>query len=149
MPTLVQNKKIHLNYEILEQFEAGAELFGFEVKSLRDKQGSLEGAYVIVRGGEAFLIGAHIPPYQQANTPESYDTYRNRRLLLSKKEIAKLIGAEKEKGLTITPISWYTKKKRIKLGIGIARGKKKIDKRETLKKKTAARDIDRELRGKY
>jgi len=148
MPTLIRNKKIHLDYELLEQFEAGVELFGFEVKSLRNNHGSLEGAYAIVRGCEAFLIGAHIPPFQQANTPEKYDPYRNRRLLLTKKELARLAEAEREKGLTIAPISWYTSRKRVKIGIAIARGKKKFDKRETLKKKDAARDIARDLREK-
>lgn len=143
---LIQNKKIHLNYEITETFEAGMELFGFEVKSLRSNQGSLKGAYVIIRGDEAFLIGATIPPYQPANTPEGYDPARNRRLLLTKKEISRLLGFEKQKGLTIVPISVYNKGSKIKIEIGVAKGKKKYDKRETIKKKDTERDLKRSLK---
>ena len=81
---LVTNKKLHLVYITTDTFEAGIELFGFEVKSLRKKQGSLDGARVIVRGGEAFIVGAYIPPFQPANTPKEYDPYRTRKLLFSK-----------------------------------------------------------------
>lgn len=144
--TLVQNKKVRLNYEITESFEAGMELFGFEVKSLRKKQGSLDGAHIIIRGGEAFLVGATIPPYQAANTPADYDQVRNRRLLLTKKEILKLSNFEKQKGLTIVPISVYNKGSKIKLEIGIAKGKKKHDKRETIKRKDTERDLKRSLK---
>jgi len=147
MPTLVQNKKVHLNYEILDKFDAGLELRGFEVKALRNKQGSLEGSHIIVRGNEAFLIGAHISPYQPANAPNDYDPYRNRKLLLTQKELAELAGAESQKGLTIAPISLYTKGRNIKLSLGIARGKKKFDKRETIKKKDTQRDIERDVKG--
>lgn len=146
MPTLVQNKKVHLNFEILDEFEAGLELHGFEVKALRNKQGSLEGSHIIIRAGEAFLVGAHIPPFQPANTPKTYDSYRPRRLLLAKKELAELGSAEATKGLTIVPISLYTKGRNIKLSLGIARGKKKYDKRETIKKKDTRRDIERDLK---
>lgn len=144
--TLIQNKKVRLNYEITETFEAGMELFGFEVKSLRGKQGSLEGAHVIVRGNEAFLIGATIPPYQPKNTPQSYDQARNRKLLLTKKEILKLSGLENQKGLTIVPISVYNKGSKIKIEIGIGKGKKKYDKREDIKKKDTQRDLKRTLK---
>jgi SsrA-binding protein len=143
---LIQNKKVTLNYEIREKFEAGIELFGFEVKALRNKQGSLEGAHVTVRGGEAYLMGAHIPPYQTANAPESYDTQRARRLLLTTKELGHLAGFEKQKGLTIVPLSLYNRGRFLKLSIGVARGKKKFDKRETLKKRTAKREIERTLK---
>ena len=143
---LIQNKKVRLNYEITETFEAGMELFGFEVKSLRGKQGSLEGAHVIVRGREAFLVGATIPPYQPKNTPESYDPARNRRLLLTKKEISKLSGFESQKGLTIVPIAVYNKGSKIKIEIGVAKGKKKYDKRETIKRKDTERDLKRSLK---
>jgi len=148
MPTFVKNKKAHFNYEILEKMEAGLKLLGFEAKSLRKNQGSLEGAYIIVRGGEAFLIGAHIPPFQPANTPDSYDPYRNRKLLLTKKELAKLADIDSKKGLTITPISVYSKGHNLKLEIGIGRGKKKYDKREDIKKRDSARDVAREIRDK-
>ena len=143
---LIQNKKVRLNYEIAETFEAGMELFGFEVKSLRGKQGSLDGAHIIVRGSEAFLVSATIPPYQPANTPKDYDPARNRRLLLTKKEIARLYGFEKQKGLTIVPISVYNKGSKIKIEIGVAKGKKKYDKRETIKKKDTERDLKRSLK---
>ena len=86
MPTLVQNKKAGLNYETLETFEAGLELLGPEVKSLREGQGSLEGAHVVVRGGEAYLVGAHIPPYQPGNTPQVYDAERTRKFFPTKRQ---------------------------------------------------------------
>lgn len=146
MPTLVENKKAYFNYEILEKFEAGIELLGPEVKSLGNKRGSLEGSRVIARGGEAFLIGMNIPPYQPNNMPKDYDPLRNRRLLLTKKEIDVIGGAESKKGLTIVPISLYTKGRRIKVSIGIARGKKKYDKRESIKKRDTERDVAREMR---
>ncbi|GMQ95025.1 MAG: SsrA-binding protein SmpB [Patescibacteria group bacterium] len=146
MPTFIQNKKARFNYEILETFDAGIELRGFEVKSLRKKQGSLEGAYVVVRGNEVFLVGTTIPPYQPANAPKDYDPERARRLLLTKKEITVLAGAEHQKGLTIVPLSVYSKHNKLKLGIGIARGKKKYDKREAIKKRDTERDVARELK---
>ena len=146
MPTLIHNKKVHFDYEILEEFEAGIELLGFEVKSLRAKRGSLEGAHVTIRGGEAFLINAEIPPYQPSNTPKDYDPKRRRKLLLTKKEISLLAGKEAQKGLTLVPISLYTKGRHIKLSFGIARGKKKYDKRETIKKRDTERDVARELK---
>ncbi|MEK7589678.1 MAG: SsrA-binding protein SmpB [Patescibacteria group bacterium] len=144
--SLIKNKKVRLNYEITETFEAGMELFGLEVKSLRGKQGSLDGSHIIVRGNEAFLVGATIPPYQPANTPETYEPTRNRRLLLTKKEIFRLSGFEKQKGLTIVPISVYNKGSKIKIEIGIAKGKKKYDKREAIKRKDTERDIRRSLK---
>ncbi len=143
---LVQNKKVHFNYEILEKFEAGIQLRGFEVKSLKTGQGSLAGAYVIVRGNEAFVVGMHVPPYQQANTPKEYDPYRARKLLLNKKEISQLVGFEKQKGLTIVPVSVYNRGSKIKVEIGVARGKKKRDKRETIKKRDTEREIGRTLK---
>ncbi len=146
MSVLIENKKARLNYEILEEYEAGIELEGFEVKSLRNKRGSLDGAHVVVRGGEAYLLNAHIPPYQPANTPKDYDPYRNRRLLLTKKELAELSGQESKKGLTIVPISVYSKGRKIKLAVAVSRGKKKYDKRETLKKRAVERDMRRTLK---
>jgi SsrA-binding protein len=139
---LIENRKARFNYELLEKMEAGIELLGFEVKALRNKQGSLDGAYVIVRGGEAFLVNSFIPPYQPKNTPKEHDPRRNRKLLLTKKELAELAGAESKKGLTIVPLSVYNKGRKVKVGIAIARGKKKYDKRETIKK----RDTEREMR---
>lgn len=138
----VMNKKAHFDYEILEKFVGGIELTGIEVKSIKNNQGSLLGAYVGVRGGEAFLLGADIPPYQMANTPESYERIRARKILLTKKEIKILADAESKKGTTIIPISLFPKANKIKIEIGIARGKKKFDKRESIKK----RDSEREMR---
>ena len=146
MKALIQNKKAHFNYELLEEFEAGISLFGYEVKALRNHHGSLEGSHVIVRGDEAFLVGATIPPYQPANTPETYDPARNRKLLLSKKEIGQLSGLERQKGLTIVPISVYNKGKNLKMRLAVARGKKKYDKRETIRKRESKRSIERTLK---
>lgn len=140
--SLIQNKKARFNYEILEKYEAGIELLGFEVKSLKNGQGSLEGSHITIRGGEAFIIGMQIPPYQVGNTPTDYDPMRNRRLLLTKKEITTLSGEEGQKGLTIVPLSVYNKGRKVKIEIATVRGKKKFDKRESIKK----RDTDREIR---
>ncbi|MES3030919.1 MAG: SsrA-binding protein SmpB [Patescibacteria group bacterium] len=143
--TLIANKKIGLDYEILETFEAGIELLGIEVKSLRKNQGSLLGSHVIIRGGEAFIIASTIPPYQEKNTDESYDPKRNRKILLSKAEIQKLASLETKNGLTIVPVSMYNKGKKIKVEIAVVRGKKKHDKREAIKK----HDTDRDLRRQF
>lgn len=144
MPTLLDNKKVHFNYEILERFQAGLEIEGGEVKSLREKLGGLDGAYVTIRGGEAYLINSFIPPYQAGNTDEAYDPRRNRRLLLTKKEILHLSETEHHAGLTIVPISVYNNKRWIKVEIAIVRGKKQFDKRETIKKRDTEREIRRE-----
>lgn len=147
MVNLIEHKKAHFNYEILETYEAGIQLFGGEVKSLRDHRGKLEGGHITVRGGEAFLLNAEIPPYQPGNeTSGGYEPTRNRRLLLTKKELAELATAEEKAGLTIIPLSMYNKGRVIKLRLGIARGKKKGDKRETIKKREAIRDIAREVK---
>lgn len=139
---LLENKKIRLDYEILEQFEAGIELLGTEVKALRSGKGSLIGAYIIVRGGEAFAAGLDLPAFQEKNAPAGYDPKRLRKLLLSKAEIQRLAAIESKKGLTIVPISIYNKVPKIKLGVAVVRGKKAHDKKEALKK----RDVDREIR---
>lgn len=144
---LLENKKARLRYSVLETYSAGMELLGGEVKSLRAHHGSLEGARIIVRAGEAFLVGASIPPYQIKNTPENYDPERTRRILLSKKEIAELADAESKKGLTIVPLEVYNNRY-VKLRIAIVKGKSKVDKREDIKKADAARDIDRALKTK-
>ena len=143
---LVEHKKARLQYETLEEFEAGLELLGNEVKSLRGRQGKLEGAHIIVRGGEAYIVGMHIPPYQPGNTKEDYDPARSRKLLLTKKELAELATFEHQKGLTIVPISVYNKGKVLKLRIAVARGRKKFDKRAVLKKRDTERDIRRTLK---
>ena len=146
MANLIEHKRAHFDYEIMETFEAGVQLFGTEVKSLREHRGKLEGAHVTVRGGEAFLLNAEIPAFQPANTSKGYEPSRNRRLLLTKKELGELAKAEDAKGLTIVPLSMYNKGRVIKLRFAIARGKKKGDKRETIKKREAIRDIAREVK---
>ena len=144
---LVENKKVRLRFEVLEKYDAGLELHGYEVKALRQKQGSLEGARIVVRGGEAYLLSMSIPPYQVANTPADYDPLRTRSLLLTKKEIAELADAEARKGLTIVPLEVYTTKRLVKLRLAIVRGKSKVDRREDLKRQDAMRDAERELKG--
>lgn len=143
---LVDNKKARFNFELLETFEAGLELFGYEVKSLRKGLGKLEGAHVVVRGGEAYLVGSSIPAFQPANAPKNYDPARTRRLLLSKKELNQLLGAENMKGLTIVPLSVYNAGRLLKLSVAIARGKKNTDKREAIKERDVKRDIAREMK---
>jgi SsrA-binding protein len=142
MATYIDNKKAHFDYEVLEKYEAGIELLGFEVKSVKNGQGSLDGAYVIIRGGEAYAMNIFVSPYQEKNTPKDYEPRRNRRLIMTKKEIAELAGIEANGGLTIVPISIYNKSNLIKVSIAVVRGKKKFDKRETTKK----REVDREVR---
>ena len=146
MSLLLENRKAKFNYELTRSYEAGIELLGFEVKALRAKQGNMEGAYALVRGGEAFLTGMHIPPYQPKNTPKEYEPRRTRKLLLTKKEIAELTDAEGTKGLTLIPISVYGKGRKIKVELALARGKKKYDKRETLKRRDAERHMQRTLK---
>ena len=144
--SLLQNKKAFFNYEITDKFTAGIELLGLEVKSVRGKKGQLDGAYVTVRGGEAFLIGANIPAYQATNTSADYDPLRNRKLLLTKKELKQLADIEAKKGLTIVAIAVYNAGRKLKLELGIAKGKKSFDKRETIKKRETDRDIRRTLK---
>lgn len=145
MAGYAENRKVRFDYEVLEKFEAGIELIGTEVKAVRGGQMSLEGSFVIVRGGEAYLMNANIPPYQIANAPKDYDPLQNRKLLLTKKEIEELGDSGKNKSLTIVPISVYNKGRKIKVEIALVRGKKKFDKRETIKK----RETDREVRREY
>lgn len=143
---LLENKKAHFDYEILEKLEVGLELLGREVKSLRNKQGSLAGTRAIVRGGEAFLVGMAITPYQTKNRPGEIAEQRTIKLLLKKKEINYLAGKSEEKGLTIIPLNIHTLGKKIKAEIGLARGKKKFEKREKIKKRDTEREIRREMK---
>ncbi|MEI6478732.1 MAG: SsrA-binding protein SmpB [bacterium] len=138
----IRNKKAFFNYEIQEELEAGIELLGLEARSIRANQGNIDSSYIIIRGGEAYLVGADIPAFQPKNSPGDYDRMRNRKLLLTKEEIKRLALSSETKGLTLVPISFYNKNRKIKLNIAIARGKKKFDKRESIKK----RDTDREIR---
>jgi SsrA-binding protein len=144
----IENARAGFDYVILEEIEAGLELHGFEVKSLRAGHGSLKGARVVARGGEAYLVGATVPPWQILNAPKSYDPERPRRLLLSQKEIAHVASAEGEKGLTIIPLKVYNKGRNLKLLIAIARGKKKEDKRQSIRAREEKRSINRTLKTK-
>ena len=151
----IQNKKVFFNYEILETLEAGIELIGIEAKAIKTGKGSLEGAFVIVRGGEAYLLKMNIPPYQAANTPKSYEADRMRKLILHKKEISHLADIEGKKaggkaagtrGLTVVPVSLYNNAGRIKVEIAVVKGKKKYDKRASTKKRETEREMRRELK---
>ena len=146
MSVYIQNKKARFNFEFLEEFEAGVVLSGHEVKSIRVGKGNLTGSYVLIRGGEAFLVGATISPYQTANTPNEYDPERTRKLLLHQKELSKLERESEQVGLTIVPVQWYNKSGKVKLKIALARGKKKHDKRETIKARDSKRDLQRILK---
>lgn len=145
---LIAYKKAGLRFAAIESFAAGLELTGAEVKAVRSGLGSLDGSRVIIRGGEAFVIGLSIPPYQQANTPAGYDPERPRRLLLKKAEIAHLAEEEAKKGLTIVPFELYNAGRYVKARICVVRGKGKSDKREDLKKKDAKREMDRALKAR-
>ena len=144
--TVVENKRVGFDYTILEEIEAGLELHGFEVKSLRAGHGSLKGARVVARGGEAYLVGASIPAWQIKNAPKGYDPERTRRLLLSREEILQVASAEGQKGLTIVPLKVYNKGRHLKLLIAISRGKKKEDKRHSIREREEKRQIDRTLK---
>ena len=137
------NPKASFDYEILETIEAGLVLEGHEVKSIKTGRASIKGSYVKVVSGEPYLIGATVSPYQPANTPKDYDPQRSRKILLSKKEISVLTGTSQAHGLTFIPLKIYDKKGRLKLLIGIARGKKKYDKRESIKRKDVQRAKER------
>ncbi len=142
---LAQNRKARHDYFILEVFEAGLELIGTEVKSVRQGKINLKDSYVDIRNGEAFLIGAHISPYEQGNI-FNRDPERTRRLLLKKQEINKLTGVLSEKGLTMVPLEVYLKGRWIKISIATAQGKKNYDKREAKAQAESKRDIQRALK---
>jgi SsrA-binding protein len=145
--TLIKNRKAYFNFEIQKTIEAGIELLGFEVKALKTGKASLDGAYVSIHSGQAHLLKMTISPYQISNTPLDYEPMRERLLLLSKKEIRELENMTGTKGsrLTLIPLSIYIKNNRIKVEIALARGKKKFDKRESIKKRESGRDIMREI----
>ncbi|MEO6536774.1 MAG: SsrA-binding protein SmpB [Candidatus Paceibacterota bacterium] len=145
---LIEYKKVGLRYTILSSVQAGIELSGAEAKAVRAKQGKLDGARVIIRGGEAFIVGMSIPPYQVGNTPAGYDPERTRRLLLKKSEIVDLADEEAKKGLTVVPIEVYNAGRYLKVRVAVVRGKNKSDKRESLKLKDAKREMDRALKQK-
>jgi SsrA-binding protein len=144
-----QNRKAHHDYFIEETFEAGIVLVGTEIKSLRLGRANLREGYARIRGEEVFLIGAHISPYAQADRFSRPDPIRTRKLLMHKKEIKKLIGKTKEKGYTLIPTKIYLKDGKAKVAIGLAKGKRQYDKREAIKRKTVAREMEKAIkRGK-
>jgi SsrA-binding protein len=136
------NKKAEHDYKILETFEAGIVLTGQEVKSIKGGHINLVGSYIILKNHEAWLIGAHVPPYKMAGPLPGYEPTRNRKLLLKKKELNTLAGKIKQKGLTLVPLKVYTKRGKIKLEFGLACGKKKYEKKEIIKK----REIEKRIR---
>jgi len=138
---ITTNKRAYFDYNILEAYEAGIELKGFEVKSIKTGRINLAGSYAIIRDNQAWLINADIPPYQPKNAPEDYDSKRTRRLLLKKSEIKNLIGRVAEKGLTLMPLRVYTKNRKIKIEIGLGKSRKKKDKRELIKKRETIREM--------
>ncbi|OGM97649.1 MAG: SsrA-binding protein [Candidatus Yanofskybacteria bacterium RIFCSPHIGHO2_01_FULL_41_21] len=145
MAEYVNNSKAGFDYEILETLEAGLVLKGTEVKSIKTGKASIKGSFVKIINGRPQLIGATISPYQPNNTPPDYDPTATRMLLLSKKQINVIVGLAQSQGLTLIPLKIYDKKGKLKLLIGIARGKKKYDKRSTLKIKDSARRKQRGL----
>ena len=144
---LATNKKALFDYSIIEKFEAGLVLTGPEVKSVRAGQISLKGAFVTFHEGNAYLTGANISRYQPAGKQLEYEPERSRRLVLHKREIRYLQGKSQEKGLTIIPLSVYTKHRFLKLEIAVAKGKKEFDKRETIKKRDTEKEMRRAIKG--
>ncbi len=142
----IKNKRAYFDYEFLENFEAGMVLTGQEVKSIKSGKMSLIGSYVVLKGGEVYLINANIAPYQPQNTPKDYAPTRSRKLLLKKKEIQYLFGKSQERGLTLIPLRVYSNKGKIKLEFAVARGRKKADKKELIKKRETDKEIRRELK---
>ncbi|WP_058866358.1 SsrA-binding protein SmpB [Chloracidobacterium thermophilum] len=138
---IASNREAYFDYFIRETYEAGLELVGTEVKALREGRVNLKEAYVVIRDGEAWLMEAHISPYSHGNR-YNHDPRRTRRLLLHKREIAKLAAATQERGLTVVPTRLYFKRGRAKVEVAIAKGKKTYDKRETERR----RDLERETR---
>ncbi len=142
------NRQAGYDYEFLDKYEAGLVLSGQEVKSVRAGHISLQGAYVVIKNDEVWLLNANIPPYQPNNAPADYDPTRSRKLLLHKNEIRSLIGQAKQAGLTLVPIRVYNKLGKIKLEFVLARGKKTRDKRQIIGRREANRRIQRAVRGK-
>ncbi|PLX24448.1 SsrA-binding protein [Candidatus Parcubacteria bacterium] len=148
MAVIVKNKQAGFEYKIVEEFEAGLVLFGQEVKSIKSHHISLKGAFVSVKNGEAWLKKMHIPLYSKASaqSAQNYNPDRDRKLLLGRREISYLSSKTNEKGLTIIPISVYTTRRLIKVKIALVKGKRKFDKRETIKKRDVQRNIMRKLK---
>lgn len=141
--TIAQNRKATHEYFIEDRFEAGLVLEGWEVKSIREGRVQLDQSYILLKNGEAFLFGALITPLKTASTHISPESQRNRKLLLKRREIDKLIGSVDRKGYTVVPLSMYWKNNYVKIGVGLAKGKKLHDKRATEKERDWAREKQR------
>lgn len=141
---IATNRKAYHDYFIEEQHEAGIALTGTEIKSVRAGQVSLREGYVMARGGELWLMGVHIAPYEQASARQAVDPVRPRKLLLHRREINKLLGVVQEKGYTIVPLRMYLRNRRAKVEIALVKGKKQYDKRAVIAKRDAERRIERE-----
>ena len=142
---VARNKRARFKYELFDKFEAGLVLTGTEVKSLRNGKASIEEAYVRPQGGELFVVGMNIPAYEQGNR-ENHEPTRSRKLLLHKREMQRIAGRVSEKGYTVAPLSLYFRNGYAKLQIALARGKRTFDRRETIKKREAKRDLERAVR---
>ena len=145
MQVYSENKKAYYNYQILEKYEAGLVLQGQEVKSIKAGRVNLTGSYVVFRQNEPYLIGAKIPAWQPKNAPADYNPEQYRKLLLNKKEINYLLGKANERGFSLIPLKVYDKNGRVKLEFGLAKGKKKYNKRESIKNRDINREINRFL----
>ena len=145
MNELASNRKALHDFEILNRFEAGLELTGHEAKAIRTGKLNLRGAFIDLRGGEAYLLNAELPPYQEKNAPQDYEPKRARRLLLSKNELEELAQVTETKGLTIVPLAVYNKGRFLKVDVAVARGKRQFDKRESIKKRDTERELKRTL----
>jgi SsrA-binding protein len=139
------NRKARRDYEIIESFEAGMVLKGTEVKSLREGRLSFKDSYARIENGEVFLVNAHISPYSHGNI-QNHDPLRERKLLLHKSEIRRLVGKTEQKGLTLVPLKAYFAQGHAKVELALARGKRQSDKRETIKRRDAEREMERELK---
>ena len=143
---VADNRQARYLYEILETYEAGIELLGTEVKSIRNGRANLRDGYGLVRDGELWLLNVHISPHQSASQLFNHDPRRTRKLLLHRKEIRKLIGKVEQKGLTLIPLKLYLKRGWVKVTLALVKGKKLHDKRETVKRREAQRDIERAMK---
>ena len=148
MKELSKNKRAYFDYNILEKIEVGIELLGFEVKAAKSGKIDLSGSYARIKDGQAWLVGASISPYQPKNTPGEYDPGRDRRLLITKKEIKDLSRKHREAGLTVVPLRAYIKGRLVKIELGLARSKKKWDKRDVIKKRESDTEIRRTFKNK-
>ena len=146
---IADNRQARFQYEILDTYEAGIELMGTEVKSIRDGKVNLRDGFANIRRGEAWLHNVHISPHSMTNLAYNHEPRRTRKLLLHKQEIRKLIGQTEQKGLTLVPLKMYFKNGRVKVAIALGKGKKLHDKRESLKKKQDKRDMDRAKKASY